>query len=129
MRHTLIFVKKKINPSNTQTIKFIGLIISFELALKIGLWTCFLYLFSKAFFQGGAKRPPPRLYIDSDPPAFIGLRKYIHIFSVIIKCLVFRLIDEFVIVIFYLNYTVLKCFIILLISLFNLYFNFTKSRH
>ena len=34
-----------------------------------------LYLFSKAFFLGGTqnKIPPPWLYIDSDPPAVIGL--------------------------------------------------------
>ena len=63
---------------SAKTIKVIGLIFfSMSWPWKIGLWTCILtlYLFSKAFFlEGGAWDAPPRLYIDSDPPAFIGLK-------------------------------------------------------
>ena len=40
-----------------------------------------LYLFCKAFFLGGGRQTPPRLYIDSDaPPAFIGLRIFINFY-------------------------------------------------
>ena len=36
-----------------------------------------VYLFSKGFLQGGGRQTPPRLYIDSDPPVFIGLKSYV----------------------------------------------------
>ena len=50
---------------STQTIKAIGLIFFFELALNMH--------FNPRIRGGGTKRPLPRLHIDSDPPAFKGL--------------------------------------------------------
>ena len=59
---------------STQTKKLSIYFFSMSWPWKIGLWICIssLYIFSKSFFSGGGGRPP-RLYIDSDLPAFIGL--------------------------------------------------------
>ena len=42
-------------------------------------------IFSQAFFKGGrGVGRPPILYLDSDPPAFIGLKKQDFVLTVII---------------------------------------------
>ena len=66
--------------SSTQTIKVIGLIFfSMSWHWQIGLCTCIsTHTYSlRPFSRGGTNLP--RLYIDSDPPAFIGLTRNLFI--------------------------------------------------
>ena len=62
----------------TQTLKVISLIFFISWPCIIGLWKWIstLYILFKAFCRvgRGAPPPPPRLYIDSDPPAFTVLK-------------------------------------------------------
>ena len=101
MCHTLIFVLNKtkyflhfFNPflaffstlPSTQTIKVINLIFFQSADLeKLGFEHAFQpYIYSLRPFSkgGGRKTPPSSLYIDSDPPAFIGLKKYYLIIAI-----------------------------------------------
>ena len=86
MCQTLIFVcllwAFLLTLPSIQTIKVIDLIFFLnELALKN--WAMNMHINSipiliRPFSRGGLGRLPPRLYIDSDPPAFTGLNIYLY---------------------------------------------------
>jgi len=72
-------VKKKSKIAhNTQTIKVIGLFFFLRTGHKeLGYAHAFQpYTYSlRPFSRRGVKHPSPRLFLDSDPPAFIGLMR------------------------------------------------------
>ena len=101
MCHTLICLKQKkvffffifLTPflaffstlPSTQTIKVIGLIFLSD--PQLANWAMHMHfntipILLDIFLGGGGQTPPPRLYIDADLPAFIGLKfAFIKLFN------------------------------------------------
>ena len=115
MCHTLIFVLNFFlhfsDPflaffstlTSTQTIKVIGLIFLSEPPLAN--WAMHMHfntipILSGIFLEGG-QTPPPRLYIDADLPAFIGLKfAFIKLFNndpktIVSTCSFFIVLESF----------------------------------
>ena len=89
--------------TSTQTIKVIGLIFLSEPPLAN--WAMHMHfntipILSGIFLEGG-QTPPPRLYIDADLPAFIGLKfAFIKLFNndpktIVSTCSFFIVLESF----------------------------------
>ena len=82
MRHILIFVIKFFFP-NYESYRSI-----FFNVLALKNWTLNMHfnpihIISGLFLGGGRETPSPRPYIDSDPPAFIGLKLQIYLIPLV----------------------------------------------